>query len=84
MSADQRGDLGGCGLVGVQAGDGVDRDDDGLAGGAVGAAAFDLHGLKGVRERQAWPDQADLEPADLAAAVAGAGGGSSRGDAAPG
>ncbi|WP_394303051.1 hypothetical protein [Sphaerimonospora cavernae] len=72
MAANERGDLRRCGLVGVQAGDGVNRDDGGLARLAVGAAAFDLNRLAGVRERQARPDRADLEPTDLASAVRGA------------
>lgn len=45
--AHQLGELGRGGLLGGQAGDGVDRLDGGLAGLAVGAPAPDLDGLAG-------------------------------------
>ncbi|BBJ45048.1 hypothetical protein SSPO_077660 [Streptomyces antimycoticus] len=48
--ADELGDLGWGGLLGGQAGDGVDRLDGGLAGLAVGAPALDLDGLAGSGE----------------------------------
>lgn len=65
------GESGGVGLVGSQAGDGVHGLRMDLAGLAVGAAALDLHGLDGMGEQQAGLDGADLQAADLAAAVAG-------------
>ena len=57
------------GPAGGEAGDGVDGFGGGLAGLVVGAAAFDLDGLGGVREGEAGRDGADLQAADLAAAV---------------
>jgi hypothetical protein len=70
---DELGELGGGGLVGGQVGDCVDGLDRDLSGSAVYAAAFDLDGLAGAGEQQAG-DGAGLDPADLAAAVAGAAG----------
>ncbi len=63
------GQLGGGGLLGREAGDGVDGLGLDLAGLAMGAAALDLHRLHGVREPQAGADGAHLQPADLGAAV---------------
>ncbi|WP_406098863.1 hypothetical protein [Streptomyces canus] len=68
------GELCRAGLFGREAGDRVDGLRLDLAGLAAGAAALDLHGLDGVREEQAGLDGADLQTADLAAAVAGPGG----------
>jgi len=72
------------GLLGRQAGDRVDGLRLGLAGLAVGAAALDLHGLDGVREEQAGTDGADLQTADLTAAVPGLGGAVPQRDLLPG
>ncbi|MFF7407956.1 hypothetical protein [Streptomyces lydicus] len=53
-------------------------------GPAVCAAALDLHGLDGVREEQGGLDGADLQAADLAAAVPGPGGAGLQRDLPPG
>ncbi|MET8564080.1 hypothetical protein ABZV75_27235 [Streptomyces flaveolus] len=78
------GELRRAGLLGRQAGDRVDGLRLDLAGPAVGAAALDLHGLDGVREEQAGLDGADLQAADLAAAVPGPGGAGLQRDLPPG
>ncbi len=51
--ADELGELGRGGLLGGQAGDGVDRLDGGPAGLAVGAPALDLDGLASPGEEEA-------------------------------
>lgn len=49
--ADESGELGRSGLLGGQAGDGVNCLDGGLAGLAVGALTLDLDGLAGSGTR---------------------------------
>jgi hypothetical protein len=70
VSADQFGDPLWGGLLGSEAGDRVERLDGGLVRRAAGAAALDLDGLHCVREEESGLDGADLEPADLASAMA--------------
>jgi hypothetical protein len=65
--ADQLPELGRRGLLGHQAGDGVDGGDGGLAGLSVGPTPLDLHGLLGAGKAQV-VDRGDLDPADLGAA----------------
>src|SRR4051812_23886434 len=70
VAADPGGELGGFGLVQVQAGDGI----DGLGGEPLrliqaAPATADLQRLRGVREPDPGGDGEDLQGADLAAAV---------------
>jgi hypothetical protein len=67
---DESGVLGRGGLLGGEAGDGVDGLDGGLSGLAVGAAAFDLDGLAGSGEEEV-VHGGDLDAADLRASVTG-------------
>nr|WP_055719197.1 hypothetical protein [Streptomyces niveiscabiei] len=84
MTPDEFGESCRAGLFGREADDRVDGLRLGLAGLVVGAAAPDLHRLDGVREEQAGSDGADLQAADLAAAVPGPGGAGLQRDLAPG
>jgi hypothetical protein len=52
VAADESSELGRGGLLGGQAGDGVDGLDGGLAGLAIGAATLDLDGLAGPGKRR--------------------------------
>jgi hypothetical protein len=81
--ADESGELGRGGLLGGQAGDGVDRLDGGPAGLVVGAPALDLDSLAGSGEEEA-VDSGGLDPADLRAAVAGSPGAALKRDVFPG
>jgi hypothetical protein len=80
---DEPGQLGWGGLLGGQAGDGVDRLDSGLACLAVGPAALDLDGLAGSGEEEV-VHRGDLDPADLRAPVADAFGAALKRDVLPG
>ncbi|MFD5071906.1 hypothetical protein ACFWNC_28870 [Streptomyces sp. NPDC058369] len=66
---DESGELGGGGLLGGEAGEGVDGLDGGIAGLAVGAPALDLDGLTGAGQEQV-VHGGHLDPTDHAAAVA--------------
>lgn len=66
LATDQSGELSVGDPARWEAGDRVD-----LAGAVVGAAAFDLNGLGGVRKGQAGPFRSALHAADLTAAVPG-------------
>lgn len=81
--ANQLRELGRGGLVGGQAGDGVDGLDGGPAGLAVGAAALDLDGLAGAGEEQV-VHGGDLDAADLEASVTGVLGAALEWDVLPG
>ncbi len=70
VPSDRSGELSRTGLFGGEAGDRVDGLETDLPGPAVHAAADDLGGLAGTGEEQV-VDRADLQPADLLAAVTG-------------
>lgn len=70
VPSDQSGELSRAGLFGGKAGDRVDGLEADLPGLAVDAAANDLDGLAGTGEEQV-VDRADLQSADLVAAVTG-------------
>ena len=70
MTADPGGELGRGGLVGVQAGDGVDGDGPPPPAVQGADAAGEADGLGGVREGQPGGDGDGLEGAVLVAAVA--------------
>jgi len=81
--ADEFGELSRSGLLGGQAGDGIDRLDGGLAVLADGAPTLDLDGLAGSGEEEA-VDGGGLDPADLRAPVADAPGAPLKRDVFPG
>ena len=70
VAADPGGELGGGGLVGVQAGDGVDGDGPPLPAVQGPDPAGEADGLGGVREGEPGGDGRGLEGAVLLAAVA--------------
>ena len=70
MTADEAGKVGGPGLDDGQRGDRVDRLGRPFRAGQRSAAAHDLDGLGGVRERQPGRDRSDLQGAPFSAAVA--------------
>jgi len=84
VALDKRGQAGGVGLAGGEAGDGVGRLRLDLAGLGVDAAPFDLDGLDGVREQQSGFDGAHLQPPYLAPSVPGGAGAVQQWHPAPG